>query len=79
MESAIAALSGGSGALGVAERRDRQRDAVGDGEDGDRLQQHPAVGDDQQQAEHEQQVVDAEQDVLDAELQVGERPLGAGW
>ena len=62
----------------VAERGDRQRDAVRDGERGDRLHQHPAVADDEQQAEHEEQVVDAEQDVLDAEAQVAERPLPAG-
>ena len=39
-------------------------------ERGDGLQQHPAVADDQQQAEDEEQVIDAEQDVLDAEAQV---------
>ena len=75
MLSAMAALSGGSGRARVPERGDRQRDAVGDGERRDRLHQHPAVADDQQQAQHEQQVVDAEQDVLDAEAHVPERPL----
>ena len=62
----------------VAERGDRQRDAVRDGEGGDRLHQRPSVADDQQQAEHEEQMVDAEQDVLDAEAHVAERPLPAG-
>ena len=62
----------------VAERRDRQRDAVGQGEGRDRLHQRPAVGDDQHQAEDEEQVVDAEQDVLHAELHVAEGPLGGG-
>ena len=75
MLSAIAALSGGSGRARVAERRDRERDAVREREGRDRLHERPAVGHDQQQAQHEQQVVDAEQDVLDAELDVAERPL----
>ncbi len=75
MDSAIAALSGGSGHRRVPERGERERDAVGHGERGDRLHQHPAVADDQQEPEHEQQVVDALHDVQDAELQVAERAL----
>ncbi len=67
-----------SGRRGVAERRDGQGDRVRQSEGADRLQEHPAVGDDQQQAEHEQQMVHAEQDVLDAEPQVAHRPLPAG-
>ncbi len=50
------------------ERGERQGDAVGHGERGDRFQQQPAAADDQQQREDKDQVVDAEQDVLDAEL-----------
>ena len=57
--------------LGIAERGHGQRDAVRNGEGGDRLDQHPAVADDQQQPEHEQQVVGAEQDVPDALDDVG--------
>src|SRR5262249_38851120 len=45
---------------GIAERGDRERDAVGNRERGHGLQQHPPVLDDQQQAEHEEQVLTAE-------------------
>ena len=54
MMSAIAAFSGGSGTLRVPERRERERDAVRHRERGHRLHQHPAVGDDQEQPQHEQ-------------------------
>jgi hypothetical protein len=58
---------------GIAERRDRERDAVRHRERGDRLDQHPSSGNDQQQPQHEQQVVRAEQDVADAFARVSER------
>ncbi len=67
MLSAIAALSGGSGALAYPRVAIARVMLCATVNDGDRLHQHPAVADDQQQAEHEEQVVDAEQDVLDAE------------
>ena len=51
---------------GVAERRERERDAVGEGEGAHRLHQHPAVLDDQQQTQHEQQMIGTKQDVPDS-------------
>ena len=75
MLKAIAAFSGSAGTSAYAERGDGERDAVGDGEGGDRLHQHPAVADDQQQAEHEQQVIGTEQDVPDALDDVGAHHL----
>ena len=53
-----------------AERREREREAVGDREGGHGLDQHPGAAHDQQQSEHEQQVIDPEQDVLDAEREI---------
>ncbi len=63
---------------GETERRDGERDAVRERERGDGLHQHPSIGDDEQQTEHEEQMIDAEQDVLDAEPNVVERPLRDG-
>ncbi len=54
------------GRFGIAEGSDRQRDAMGDGEGCDGLQQHPAVFDDQKQAEHKEHVVSAKENVPDA-------------
>jgi len=54
-----------------AERRQRERDTVGQGERGDRFeQQSPALAHDEEQPKHKQEVVNAQQDVLDAEHEV---------
>jgi hypothetical protein len=52
--------------VGVPEGRDGERDAVSYRESGYGFQQHPAVFDDQQQAEHEEDVVGAKEDVPDS-------------
>ena len=69
------------GKVRIAQRRNRQCDAVGERERGDRLHQHPRRAHEEQQSEHEQQMVDAKQDVLDALCQKCEgrcrRPRGA--
>ena len=46
---------------------DAERDAVGERERRDRLQQHHRTRHDQEQAKHEEQVIDTEGDVLDAQ------------
>ena len=62
-----------------AERRRDERDAVRDGECGDRGDDALAAAHDQQQRQHEQQVIDAAEDVLDAEHEIRPGDLaGAG-
>src|SRR6185369_9453305 len=64
-----------------AERRQRERDTVGQGERGDRFeQQSPALAHDEEQPKHKQEVVNAQQDVLDAEHEVsaGDRQCARG-
>ena len=82
MLSAIAASTGRGGRVTTPKVASAERQAVGERERGDGLEQLPGAAHDQQQAEHEQQMVDAEQDVLDAQREiapggVGER-AGAG-
>ena len=54
-----------------AESGGGERDAVRDGESGDRQDELPRIRCDQDQREHEEKMIDAEQDVLDAEREVG--------
>jgi hypothetical protein len=56
----------------------RWRNAVGQGEGRDGLDQHPGALDDQEQAKDEEQVVHAQQDVLDPQPEVRQGALAAG-
>ena len=58
----------------VAQGRHRERQAVRDRERGDRLQQHPSIRHEKEEAEDEQQMVDAEQDVFHTHAEVRSPP-----
>ena len=66
MLSAIAALSGSAGTLAYPSVATASVMLWATREGGDRLHQHPAVFDDQQQSQHEQQVIGTEQNVAHA-------------
>src|SRR5260370_30627526 len=52
--------------IGITQSGESQRDAVGDGEGADGLNEHPPVFDDQEQAEEKEEMVRAERDVTNS-------------
>ena len=79
MLSAMTASTGADGTCTHAERRQRERDAVRDGERGDRLHQQAHAAHDEHQREHEEQMIDAKEDVLDAQPEVSARRRSRGF
>jgi hypothetical protein len=66
MLRAIAALSGTNRGVGITQGGKSQCDAVGDSEGADRLNEHPAVLDDQKDAEKKEGMVRAERNVANS-------------